>query len=133
MIIIFKKRIIRRSYPNIHIMSGYFKKSASILTSQDTQMVGNDRWPATICNAAGLRMVIELWRDVSPIFRHYLIKGVFSINKEKNYLIFKEGMYCFACICWINLLLIYQSTSAVTHITRKTSWDTYKNMFSLHF
>ena len=26
-------------------------KSASILTDQDTQMVGNDRWPATICNA----------------------------------------------------------------------------------
>ena len=51
--IIFKKRIIRRSYPNIHlhIMFGHFKKSASILTDQDTQMVGNDRWPATICSA----------------------------------------------------------------------------------
>ena len=32
-------------------MFGHFKKSASILTDQDTQMVGNDRWPATICNA----------------------------------------------------------------------------------
>ena len=27
------------------------KKSASILTNQDTQMVGNDQWLATICNA----------------------------------------------------------------------------------
>ena len=39
----------------IHIyrlMLGHFKKSASILTDQDTQMVGNDWWPATICNAA---------------------------------------------------------------------------------
>ena len=31
-------------------MFGHFKKSASILTNQNTQMVGNDRWPATICN-----------------------------------------------------------------------------------
>ena len=33
-------------------MFGHFKKSASILTDEDTQIVGNDRWPATICNAA---------------------------------------------------------------------------------
>ena len=26
----------------------HFKKSASILTDQDTQMVGNDRWPTII-------------------------------------------------------------------------------------
>ena len=32
------------------IMLCHFKKSASILTDQETQMVGNDRWPATICN-----------------------------------------------------------------------------------
>ena len=32
-------------------MFGHFKKSASILTDQDTQMVGNDRLLATICNA----------------------------------------------------------------------------------
>ena len=31
-------------------MFGHFKKSALILTDQDTQMVGNDWWPATICN-----------------------------------------------------------------------------------
>ena len=31
-------------------MLGYFKKSASILTDQETQMVGNDQRPATICN-----------------------------------------------------------------------------------
>ena len=39
--IIFKKQIVRRSYPNIHlhIMFGRFIKSASILTDQDTQMV----------------------------------------------------------------------------------------------
>ena len=35
---------------NVIIMLGHFKKSASILTNQETQMVGNDRWPATICN-----------------------------------------------------------------------------------
>ena len=31
-------------------MVGHFKKSASILTNQETQMVRNDWWPATICN-----------------------------------------------------------------------------------
>ena len=31
-------------------MLGHFKKSASILTNQETQMVRNDQWPATICN-----------------------------------------------------------------------------------
>ena len=31
-------------------MFGHFKKSASILKDQDTQMVGNDWWPATISN-----------------------------------------------------------------------------------
>ena len=33
-------------------MLGHFKKSASILTDQETQMVDNDRRPATICNTA---------------------------------------------------------------------------------
>ena len=33
-------------------MLGHFTKSASILTDQETQMVGNDRCPATICNTA---------------------------------------------------------------------------------
>ena len=32
------------------IMLGHFKKSASVLTDQETQMVGNDQSPATICN-----------------------------------------------------------------------------------
>ena len=31
-------------------MLGHFKKSASILTDQETQMVGNDQWLATTCN-----------------------------------------------------------------------------------
>ena len=39
------------------IMFGHFKKSASILTDQDTQMVGNDWWWATICNAAGMSLI----------------------------------------------------------------------------
>ena len=44
-------------------MFGHFKKSASILTDQDTQMVGNDRWPATICNAGiqSLKLKILSW------------------------------------------------------------------------
>ena len=54
--VIFKKWIVRRSYLNIYIytliMLGHFKKSASILTDQETQMVSNDRWPATIWNTA---------------------------------------------------------------------------------
>ena len=33
-------------------MLGHFKKSASILTDQETEIVGNDRWAATICNTA---------------------------------------------------------------------------------
>ena len=44
--IIFEKRTVQRSYPNIdlHInMFDHFKKSASILTDQDTQMIGNDQ------------------------------------------------------------------------------------------
>ena len=110
MIIIFKKRIIRRSYPNIHIMSGHFKKSASILTGQDTQIVGNDRWPATICNAAGLRMVIELWRDVSPIFRHYLIKGVF-FNKQREKLPYFQGRYVLFCLYLLDKFVAYISVN----------------------
>ena len=35
-------------------MFGHFKKYASFLTDQKTQMVGNDQWPATICNAENL-------------------------------------------------------------------------------
>ena len=31
-------------------MLGHFKKSASILTDQETQMVDNDQWLITICN-----------------------------------------------------------------------------------
>ena len=38
-------------------MLGNFKKSASILTNQQTQMVGNDWWPATICSN-------ETWSEV---------------------------------------------------------------------
>ena len=38
-------------------MLGHFKKSASIFTNQETQMVGNDWWPATICNN-------ERWSEV---------------------------------------------------------------------
>lgn len=30
-------------------MFDHFKKSASILTDQENQMVGSDQWPATIC------------------------------------------------------------------------------------
>ena len=52
--IIFKKWIVQRSYIQIYIqmliMLGHFKKSANILTDQETQMVSNDPWPATICN-----------------------------------------------------------------------------------
>ena len=33
-------------------MFDHFKKSASILTDQDTQIVGNDRWQSIICNNA---------------------------------------------------------------------------------
>ena len=33
-------------------MLGHFKKSTSILTDQETQMVGNDWWPVMICNTA---------------------------------------------------------------------------------
>ena len=40
--IIFKKEIIQRSDPNTHLHINYFKKSASSLTDQVNQMVGND-------------------------------------------------------------------------------------------
>ena len=45
---------ILSKYIYILIMFSHFKKSAFILTDQDTQMVGSDRWPATICNAVPL-------------------------------------------------------------------------------
>ena len=45
-------------YIYILIIFGHFKKSVSILTDQDTQMVGNDRWPVTIGNAVYLFLVI---------------------------------------------------------------------------
>ena len=44
--IIFKKWIVRKSfqiYIYTLIMLGHFKKSACILTDQETQMVGNDQ------------------------------------------------------------------------------------------
>ena len=44
-------RKILSKYIYILIIFGHFKKSASILTDQDTQMVGNDWWLTTICNA----------------------------------------------------------------------------------
>ena len=31
-------------------MLGHFKKSASLLNDQETQIVGDDQWPVTICN-----------------------------------------------------------------------------------
>ena len=49
--IIFKKWIdLIQKYIYSLIMLGHFMKSASILTDQEIQMVGNDQWPATICN-----------------------------------------------------------------------------------
>ena len=48
-------RILIRIYIYKLIMFGHFKKTATILTDQDTQMVGNDQWPATTCNAATVK------------------------------------------------------------------------------
>ena len=49
--IIFKKWIdLIQKYIYSLIMLGHFMKSASILTDQEIQMVGNDQWLATICN-----------------------------------------------------------------------------------
>ena len=45
-------------------MLGHFKKSASILTDQETQMVGSDRWPATIGNT------VTMNRNINPISVH---------------------------------------------------------------
>ena len=45
-------------------MLGHFKKSAFILTDQETQMVGSDRWPATIGNTAPMK------RNINPISVH---------------------------------------------------------------
>ena len=45
-------------------MLGHFKKSASILTDQETQMVGNDRWPATVRNT------VTMNRNINPISVH---------------------------------------------------------------
>ena len=51
--IIFKKCIVQ-DLIQIHIytliMLGHFKKSASLLNDQETQIVGDDQWPVTICN-----------------------------------------------------------------------------------
>ena len=87
--IIFKKQIIQRSYPNIHlilIMFGHFKKSASILTDQDTQMVGNDQSLATICNAEFLfwlsifgknrkllKIEISIWATLNSTLSYYML------------------------------------------------------------
>ena len=65
--IIFKKCIVQ-DLIQIHIytliMLGHFKKSAFILTDQETQMVGSDRWPATIGNTAPMN------RNINPISVH---------------------------------------------------------------
>ena len=40
-------------------MLGNFKKSASFLTNQETQMFGNDRWLVTICNTEH-KVIVEI-------------------------------------------------------------------------
>ena len=65
--IIFKKCIVQdliQIYIYTLIMLGHFKKSASILTDQETQMVGNDRWPATVRNT------VTMNRNINPISVH---------------------------------------------------------------
>ena len=54
---------MQRSYPNIHlhIMFSHFKKSASISTDRDIQMVSNDQRLATICNAAPILILAILY------------------------------------------------------------------------
>ena len=53
-------KILSKYKFNILIMFGHFKKSASILTKQDTQMVGNDQ-PATTFNTLNVRWC-SLWQ-----------------------------------------------------------------------
>ena len=60
-------------------MFGHFKKSASILTDQDTQIVDNDRWPATICNT----VFIAAWRLMK---RNYLF-----FNSLYSSLLLRQG------------------------------------------
>ena len=43
-------------------MFGHFKKSTSILTKQDTQMVGNDQWLATICNTIPAQLGFQIFQ-----------------------------------------------------------------------
>ena len=47
------------------IMLSHFKKSASILTDQETQMVGNERWPATIRNTVIMNKVFNFQENKS--------------------------------------------------------------------
>ena len=57
------------------IMLSHFKKSASILTDQETQMVGNDRWPVTICNIQGFPQVLRTWAALPNLMvglSHYM-------------------------------------------------------------
>ena len=46
-------------------MLSHFKKSASILTDQESQMVGNEWWPATICNTVIMNKVFNFQENES--------------------------------------------------------------------
>ena len=53
-------------------MLGHFKKSASILTNQETQIVGIDQWLATICNIAEKNIFVHF-------FINFLLLLIFQI------------------------------------------------------
>ena len=62
-------------------MRGHFKKSASILTEQETQMVGNDRWPVTICNTD-----ISLIKNYSIAISIKIISSIHIFLKYSRFL-----------------------------------------------
>ena len=59
-------------------MFSHFKKSTSILTDQNTQMVGNDQWLATICNADVYLLMIlavDYHQQTDFLLMRYFLSG----------------------------------------------------------
>ena len=94
---------------NVIIMLGHFKKSASILTNQETQMVGNDRWPATICNTGSYfsrNYQQAFFFTEAAVDRSSCWQMFFKIGVLKNFAIF-SGKNCDWVSCRRSSLQLY--------------------------
>ena len=65
-------------------MLGHFKKSASTLTDQETQMGSNDQWPVTICNTEMMSFFVKIRAGVLDLHGLMSVSGPSQVAQNKS-------------------------------------------------